>query len=107
MFGSMRKVIKPNWYNNKKNHILKVSTPNSNQLWQVFSVYTIEPESYYITTNFSDNDFSDFIDKIKKRSINDFNVEVKNSDKILTLSSCYDNKKRMVLHAKLINYENK
>ena len=107
MFGSMRKVIKPNWYNNKKNHILKVSTPNSNQLWQVFSVYTIEPESYYITTNFSDNDFSDFIDKIKKRSVNDFNVEVKNSDKILTLSSCYDNKKRMVLHAKLISYENK
>lgn len=107
MFGSMRKVIKPSWYNNKKNHIIKVSTPNSNQLWQVFSVYTIEPESYYITTNFSDNDFSSFIDEIKKRSINNFGVEVTNSDKILTLSSCYDNKKRMVMHSKLISYEKK
>ena len=107
MFGSMRKVIKPSWYNNKKNHIIKVSTPNSNQLWQVFSVYTIEPESYYITTNFSDNDFSGFIDEIKKRSINNFGVEVTNNDKILTLSSCYDNKKRMVMHSKLISYEKK
>ena len=107
MFGSMRKVLKPNWYNNKKNHIIKVVTPNSNQLWQVFSVYTIEPESYYITTNFSDNDYSSFIDEIKKRSINNFNVEVTNNDKILTLSSCYDNKKRMVMHSKLINYEKK
>lgn len=106
MFGSMRKVIKPSWYNNKNNHIIKVSTPYNNELWQVFSTYTIEPESYYITTNFSnDDEFLNFISVIKSRSVYDYNIDVGASDKILTLSSCYDNTKRMVLHAKLISVQ--
>lgn len=103
MFGSMRKVIKPFWYNNKSNHIITIATPSSNQSWQVFSTYTIEPESYYITTNFSsDEEFTKFIETIKSRSVYDYKVDVGVNDKILTLSSCYDDKKRMVLHAKLI-----
>ena len=103
MFGSMRKVIKKSWYTNKSNHYIKISTPNSNYVWQVFSTYTIEPESYYITTNFANNDeFNKFLQTIKSRSVYDYGVSVSANDKILTLSSCYDNKKRMVLHAKLI-----
>lgn len=106
MFGSMRKVIKPSWYNKKNNHIIKVSTPYNNELWQVFSTYTIEPESYYITTNFSsDDEFLNFISVLKSRSVYDYNIDVGASDKILTLSSCYDNTKRMVLHAKLISVQ--
>lgn len=104
MFGSMRKVIKQSWYNNKNNHIITIATPRGNQKWQVFSTYTIEPESYYITTSFKDNDeFNNFINTLKQRSVYNYGVEVNANDKILTLSSCYDNKKRMVLHAKLIS----
>ena len=104
MFGSMRNIVKQSWFNNKSNHVIKVSTPTNNQLWQVFSVYTIEPESYYIITKFgTDIEYSNFIQTIKSRSLFDFGVDVITSDKILTLSSCYDDKKRMVLHAKLIN----
>ena len=103
MFGSMRKILKSNWYNNKENHIIKVSTLTDNQLWQVFSIYTIEPESYYITTNFKNEDaFNNFIEVIKSRSIYNFGVDITNEDKILTLSSCYNDEKRMVMHAKLI-----
>ncbi len=105
MFGSMRKIIKPSWYNNKNNHIITIATPSGNQRWQVFSTYTIEPESYYITTNFqSDEEFNSFINTIKQRSVYDYKVDVTTNDKILTLSSCYNDKKRMVLHAKLINF---
>lgn len=104
MFGSMRKTLKPSWYKNKDNQIITIATPNGNLKWQVFSIYTIEPESYYITTNFgSDEEFGKFIETIKSRSVYDFSVDVTTSDKILTLSSCYDDEKRMVLHAKLIN----
>lgn len=104
MFGSLRKVLKSSWYNNKKNHIITIVTPNTNLKWQVFSVYTIEPESYYITTNFeNDEEFDELVSLVKQRSIYDFKVDVSSSDKMLTLSSCYDDKKRMVLHAKLIN----
>lgn len=104
MFGSMRRVVKQSWYNNKNNHIITIATPYGTQKWQVFSTYTIEPESYYITTNFKDNDeFNNFINTIKQRSVYNYGTDVGVGDKILTLSSCYDNKKRMVLHAKLIS----
>lgn len=104
MFGSMRKVIKPTWYNNKNNHIITVATPSGTRHFKVFSSYTILPESYYITTNFkTEDEFKIFIDTIKQRSVYNYGVDVNINDKILTLSSCYDNEKRMVLHAKLID----
>lgn len=104
MFGSLRKVVRQSWASNKANHIIKIATPNYNQFWQVFSTYTIEPESYYITTKFSSDDsFNKFIETLKGRSFYDYGVDVTTDDKILTLSSCYDDKKRMVLHARLIS----
>ena len=43
-----------------------------------------------------------------KRSIFNYKVNVDTSDKIITLSSCFDTKgTRMVLHAKLIKVETK
>lgn len=104
MFGSLKKVIKKSWYNNSGNHIVRISTPTENSVWQVFSTYTIDPESYYITTDFSDNQqYTDFINTLKNRSVYNYNVDVSINDHILTLSSCYDDSKRVVLHAKLIS----
>lgn len=109
MFGSLVYALNPNWYNNVSNHVIKVSTEDSSSLWKVFSVYTIKAEGYYIKTNFSsDSDFEDFIHTLKNRSIHDFGTEVSKDDKVLTLSTCYDNNGiRMVLHAKLIKLEEK
>lgn len=109
MFGSLKNILKSSWYNNKNNHIIKFSTPRENTLWQVFSVYTIEAESYYITTQFpSNNDFLDFANTLKKRSTVDFSAIPNANDKILTLSTCKDSKgKRVVMHAKLIKLETK
>jgi len=70
----------------------------------VFSVYKIENEEYYIDTEFKKNEFEEFIDTLKNRSIKDFNVDVSVEDSILTLSTCADNNKyRIVLHAKRIS----
>lgn len=108
MFGSMRKVFKSKWYKNKNNHVIRITTPKTYQYYQLFSIYTILPESYYITTRFSsNNEFLEFANRIKSRSIYDFGININENDKILTLSSCYDDKKRMVMHAKLINLERK
>lgn len=107
MFGSLREIITPTWYNNTNNHVVKTSTKTSNAIWQVFSVYTINPESYYIRTKFSDDEFETFINTITTRSVHDFGVEVTIDDKILTLSTCYFDNKRVVLHAKLIRLEEK
>lgn len=104
MFGSIPdNVLSNSWLSNPNNHLIKLSTPNSNMIWKIFSVYTIEPESYYIKTLFNNIEYQQFIDTIKARSIYDFNEELTINDKILTLSTC-DNtgKKRVVIHAKLI-----
>lgn len=109
MFGSLKNILDSSWYDNKNNHVVKFSTPNENTLWQVFSVYTIKAESYYITTKFSsDNNFKDFINILKSRSKVQFTAEVNEKDKILTLSTCKDNNgNRVVMHAKLIKIENR
>lgn len=103
MFGSLSKVLKSEWHANKDNHIIRISTEKENTLWQIFSVYKIKEESYYITTNFnSDSEYSKFLKTIKKRSIYNFNTNLTTDDKVLTLSTCYDDTIRTVVHAKLI-----
>ncbi len=106
MFGSLRNIVNNDWYQNKDNHIVKFSTSTENTLWQVFSVYTIEAESYYITTDFNDDSFKTWLETMQDRSKFDFNTTVNTNDKILTLSSCYTSDGiRVVLHAKLIKRE--
>ncbi len=103
MFGSLSKTLKSNWYNNKDNHIIRLSTETENTMWQIFSVYKIPEETYYITTNFnSDNDYQKFLNTIKERSIHNFSTNLTTEDKILTLSTCYSDTERTVVHAKLI-----
>ena len=108
MFGSLSKTLKSNWYNNKDNHIIRLSTETENTMWQIFSVYKIPEETYYITTNFnSDNDYQKFLNTIKERSIHNFSTNLTTEDKILTLSTCYSDTERTVVHAKLIKRSQK
>ena len=105
MFGSLYNVLNKEWYNNKYNQVIRFSTPTENTMWQVFSVYKIEPESYYLTTSFKNNDsYLQFLNTIKNRSIYNFNVDLNETDKVITLSTCSDiaGTGRIVLHAKLI-----
>lgn len=109
MFGTLKKVLNEEWHENKSNHIIKFSTITKNYLWQIFSVYETKKESYYLTTKFSsDNDFNNFINVLKERSIFNFSATPKINDKIITLSTCKDSKgNRIVVHAILIKMETK
>jgi len=107
MFGSLVEVQKQYWLNNPDNHYIKISTPTSNTVWKIFSVYVIEPEIEYLRTNFENKNYQEFLNKMRSRSIHDFGDELTEEDKILTLSTCNDNgTKRIVVHAKMvtINY---
>lgn len=100
MFSTLRNIINPEWYNNGDNLKIKFITENKELEYQIFSVYKIENEDYYIQTLFDNNSFNKFIDTIQKRSIKNFEVDVKSDDQILTLSTCdNNNKNRVVLHA--------
>ena len=107
MFGSLTKTLKANWYKNSKNQIIQFSTLKYNTMWQIISIYKIQAESYYITTDFSsDESFEKFGQTMLDRSIYDFGVEVTKDDKLLTLSTCYnDNGIRLVVQAKLVKIQ--
>ena len=106
MFGSLRNILSSSWYNNTDNHIIKLSTPTENTLWQVFSVYHIETTNDYIQTEFrSDEEYQEFLDMLIGRSAVTFDTTVNANDKILTLSTCYNKTDKVVMHAKLIKRE--
>lgn len=107
MFGSLKDTLKSSWQNNKDNYIIKISTEKENSIWQIFSVYKIATTSDYLQTTFSDNEFESFISLIKGRSSYNFETNVTNEDKVLTLSTCYNDNDKMVVHAKLIKYVQK
>ena len=103
MFGTLKNILKEEWYNNNDNRILKFVTENEESKYEVFSVYKVQVEDYYRNTSFTDKEFESFIKTIKNRSIKDFGVDVTKDDTILTLSTCADNNSyRIVLHAKKI-----
>lgn len=106
MFGSLKNILNEEWYNNEENYILDFITEQEKYKYQVFSVYKIKNEDYYINTEFQGNEFQEFVNTLKGRSIKNFNVDVYEEDSILTLSTCAENNKnRVVVHAKRINIE--
>ena len=101
MFGTLKDVIKEEWYNNENNKYITLVTENDYSIYEVFSVYQIEKEDYYIKTDFnSSKEFEEFLQKVKERSFKDFNIDISKENSILTLSTCANNNKyRVVLHA--------
>lgn len=106
MFGSLKNILTKSWQN-KDNKVIFI-TENSKNIYEVFSVYKVLAEDYYIKTDFKDNkEYEEFLNKIKSRSLKKYDVDLTSNDRILTLSTCFSNNKyRIVLHAKEIKVEN-
>ena len=70
MFGSLKNILNSDWYDNEENTNITLYTENEKCIYKVFSIYKIESEDYYITTEFeNDKKFEQFVNTIKKRSI--------------------------------------
>ena len=106
MFGTLRIIFNSNWYKNKDNHVIRLSTEKENSIWQVFSVYRIKTTSDYLKINFTDDtEYLDFLNMLKDRSKYKFETTINEKDKIITLSTCYNKSDKIVMHAKLIKSE--
>lgn len=106
MFGSLKNILNNEWLNDTNNFVIKLSTEKENTLWQVFSVYHIPTTNDYIQVDFNENEeFLKWAEKLINRSQHHFDTLINESDNILTLSTCYNDEEKMVVHAKLIKKE--
>lgn len=106
MFGSLKNILKSGWLNNQNNYVVKLSSEKENTLWQVFSIYHIKTTNDYIQIDFHSNEeFINWSTALINRSAYNFNTSINENDKILTLSTCYNEEEKVVLHAKLIKKE--
>lgn len=102
MFGSLKFLYNEDYYKNK-DHKVYLYTPEKDYVFEVFSFYEIETTNDYLNVSFNNGDeFLNFTDMLKKRSAYNFNVDILESDKILTLSTCYNSHEKLVMHAKLV-----
>lgn len=102
MFGSLKNSLNKDWYDRGRYNIY-VYTKKSYYTFKIFSLYHIKTTDDYLSTYFKEDDFYDFINRIKQRSAYDFDVDLDYGDKIITLSTCYNEKEKMVVHAKLVD----
>ena len=108
MFGTLRKVLNNGWINNTNNYVIKISTEKENSLWQIFSIYHIPTTNNYLQTEFKDErEYQRFLNILKNRSNHNFNTSITSNNTILTLSTCYNDSEKMVVHAKLIKKQKK
>ena len=106
MFGTLRTILTNGWLNNPDNFYVRTVNDKDTALWQVFSVYRVPVTTDYIQTSFAnDAQFEKFLMMLKNRSAKDFGATLSKTDKILTLSTCWNSNERVVLHAKLIKHQ--
>lgn len=101
MFGTLKNVLNEEWKDVEENRFITFITEEYSYIYEVFSVYQIEAEDYYMTTDFKNNqEFLKFVNTLKSRSKYNFDVDIKEDDSILTLSTCANNSKyRTILHS--------
>lgn len=105
MFGTLKDTLSNTWQE-KEQFFIRISTLSYNYLFEIFSAYHIRTTNDYLTTNFKDKkEYQKFLNKITTRSMVNFNTKVSTENKILTLSTCYNNKEKMVVHGKLVKRE--
>ncbi len=105
MFGTLKNTLEKEWYKNEENHIITFAKEDGIHHYQIFSIYSVPNEDYYINTSFkNDDEFGKFLKTIKSRSIYKFDTKVEKTDKILTLSTCNNfGRYRIAVHAKYID----
>ncbi|WP_454094598.1 class B sortase [Faecalimicrobium sp. JNUCC 81] len=106
MFGALKKFKDLNYL--EKNKYIHITTKeNENLMYEVFGVYVTDAnDTETISNQFNtEEEFNSYIEMILSKSIYNLNINIKDTDRILTLSTCsYEfSDARLVVHAKLIN----
>ena len=102
MFGTLNNLLQENWYKNAKDISIYYDTLYDELEFEVISIYKIKVTDDYLQANFeSDDAYMNFISMIKERSVFKSDTPIHADDKLLTLSTCLQNDRRLVVHAVL------
>ncbi len=101
MFGTLKYYkTEDDYYDNHK--YFQVITADGKQRYEIFSYFDTEPASWVYTVPYADNDeFSDYIKNLQKKSYQKIDAEVKSSDQVITLSTCSSEGMRFTVHGYL------
>lgn len=104
MFRDLSKTLTESWYTNPENQTIVFNTIDGDKRWRIFSIYRVPNTSDYLYNSFgSGEEFLEFANRMKARSVYDFGIELKENDKILTLSTCQGGGvDRLAIHAVLV-----
>ena len=107
MFANLKKYKEEDFFYN--NNDIEIELSNGQYLkYKVFSVYITYINDNYTKTSFEDKDeYKEFLERIKNKSIYKSDISVNENDKIITLSTCsyeFDDA-RLVVTGKLIDKE--
>ena len=103
MFHTISYYTDENFFKNHRYVIF--NTIYEDNVWEVFSFFKTSIDFYYIKVRFkSESEFLDLAAEMKKRSLYGSGIEIKEGDRILTLSTCTneDPDTRYVLCARMV-----
>lgn len=98
MFSELKGIYKGEYGNSIK---ISIYLENNNYTYKVFSIYLDSPNN---TTSISEYTNSYTLKEMKDKSKINFNIDITENDRILTLSTCNNiTDDRIIMHAKRIN----
>ena len=103
MFHSLGYYMNEDYFNSHRYIIF--NTIYGDNVWEVFAYFKTDTSFNYIKVFFkTEKDFLDLAAEMKKRSVYDTGIEIKEGDRILTLSTCTNQEvnTRYVLSARMI-----
>lgn len=103
MFGKLKFYKRdPNYYADHK--YFQIITEKKKYRYEIFAYEDVSENSFIYQVPFDVNDdFSNFLDKILKKSYFKSNIKPTREDKVITLSTCSVEKQRFAVHAKRVD----
>lgn len=106
MFGELDNFKRESFF--KENNKFKIEYKDKTYTYEVFSVYIGDASENFVEVSFdSDEEYIDYLSRIKSKSLFKSDIEVSSKDKIVTLYTCsyeFDGA-RTVVNGKLISVE--
>lgn len=103
MFGSLKSILDDNWRSNLENLYINFASIDETGVYKIFSTFICNDTDVnsYLETNFSSKeDFRQYITKLKKSSAYNFDTDIENAEKMITLYTCYGaNNQRLIVCA--------